>query len=1556
MDSILPVVPAPAEADAPDTVRFFLNGLPVIVPAPSPDLLLIDFLRSPAVGLIGPKKPCGQGGCGGCTVILSHWNEQAEKVEHSAINSCLRPVVALDGLTVTTIEGTGSVRRPNPAHLAHSPTFGRAGVPLDQYQPAPAVAEAQEESAEKRDAVLESVAAAHKEGHCGPSCDDPGHAHGLDVLLREEVPEPPSEMSHKGMNPVAWRLAMNNGTQCGYCTVGFVMNMSEFITNNPKATKREIEAALDGNLCRCTGYRAILTGMKTFASDWTKEDEEHRMKCIADPETLAQRPTGPLVIPFPPKARLPPEGADVAADGRLWLSPPDLTALSSAWQQHRDAKPRLVAANTSYGVYKDEYLDARVLLNLHLIKELREPASIGETNLTVPAGMDYSALIDLLGAVMAQRGEVPPVPPDQPLPTALSPLGALRFMAERTAGRIVRNAATLGGNTMMVLSHIAAGTGAPFPSDLATALVATGVSVDLIDLADTPDTVRTVKLADLIDICRAEPDVPGRLLLLRYHIPYGTSNDLLLPQKVALRDVNAHSIVNGTSRLLMGPERVVTEPVLVFGGIAPFPWRATRTEDAMRGQVLALADAPRYVAILEEEVRAELAAWRPRMAGLPDEGFTDEYRIQLCLSFLYKSIVNALNTLAAPVPGQVSSAGDITWGRWPVSFGTQSYVIQDWKRPVSQPYIKYMAMEQANGQVHYAHEIPLPPRSVNASFVQSTRALGSWWFIDPASGEKIDAEALRDHLDACFPEFIDLITADNIPKGGINLQGMGMDQPIFATGQQVDYVGQSLALVCAGDAEAAADIAQYVEQTCVAYGPVAVPNGAPDWWSRPVLSLEDAIRVGSIYPDWPQTAPYVSHIWRITRPGSVLDWTDADRAPLNREAFTRPVSVAGAKCLLVGHAQEAGGQVHFYMEPQAAVAEPADGRRLIMRPSTQSPMEMHQSTAMVLGAQYNAVEVVVPPVGGGFGGKTEQARFVTAAAAVAAYAMKRPVRLTLTREQDTGMIGKRHAYYGQYQVAVDTGEDDPGAKGLIRGLLNRMWGDGGAFYDCSFIVSNCIQTRADAAYMVPNFQSQIDVCRTNKAPSTAFRAFGDIQGKIIVESAIDDAAFAIGMRAEDVREKNLYQQGDVTPFGQALSYCYIRDVWKYLKDTAKFEEKYAAVQAFNAANRWRKRGIAMMPVKYGSGYNLAMLEQAAALISIYQGDGTIIIHQSGVEMGQGLLTQMRQIAAYILDVPLDMVLVQSARTDVMPNPTSTGGSTGTAYNGEAVKRLCQQMRARLQTFADDMRDENGPDWCKQQGINYWDYPDQGWKAVVTTATGTGRIWQKLVALAYQNRVGLTATFTAPIPGGTTPMPALTYKPADLQPTIPNYHSTDAGGGAFDNFVGFTYSGACSVVEVDILTGETKILSADLVYDMGWSLNPAIDIGQVEGAFIQGVGYVTSELLVFEPEGEEKGRLNTLNTWTYKPPAVTSIPLELNTHLFPRNLTSVPVSPTDGVLSSKEVGEPPLVLSTSVFLAIKAAVRASRVERGLSGLFRLDAPATVQEVRRAAGVRPGDLSV
>ncbi len=1516
----------------PNSISFFLNGEKTVIEKPAVDMLLIDYLRSPQVHLCGPKKPCGQGGCGGCTVILSSWNSQKRTEEHLAINSCLRPLVSVDGMVVTTVEGTGAARRPNPEYLTSTPISSRGGSPATAPL-APLIIKAFLEAQTKRTEVFEAVNKAETE---------PAQ---IRLLANIEKAEHPSEVSQLGVNPVAHRLAMNNGTQCGYCTVGFVMNMTEFIANNPHATQKQIEDIFDGNICRCTGYRPILTGMKTFASDWTLLDEKERMACIGDDSVKSQLPASYVVIPFPDAAKKPLQSASIHSGAHQWIRPDTLAMLIDTLKKYKEQKPFIIHANTAFGIYKEDFLNAKVIVDIRLVPELNAPAIIDENSIKVYAGTTYSSFIQMVEGALADYKKNMPQGRD----VETLPWGAALFMAKRTAGRIVRNAASLGGNTMLVLKHIAQGTGQPFPSDLLTALAACRTIISYIDpYLDKAPTLQEDTIEALCDKVVNEPALAERILLVAYYIPFGEKKEVVLAQKVALRDINAHSIINAGSAILLDESLKVQKAALVFGGLAPYPWHAAETEKLMQGEVLTLEIIPHLLVSLIRETKAAFEQWAPRLAGLPDEGFTDTYKTQLVTGLLYKSVVNALIENGGPVPANIRSSGKITWGRWPVSNGHQFYQSQNFKAPVSKPYVKFTAMEQASGQLHYTHEYAVPVNTVNAALVQSKKALANYFFIVPGRGEVTTAQ-LRSHLSDTFLDFVDLVTAEAFKNGALNFQGMGSDQPIFAV-KQVAYVGQTLALTGAKNEQAAIAIAGYVSDNCVGYSPVDIAPAGQPYWNKPVVGIDAALAINSIFPDWPMSANFNSHIWRITRPGSRLEWIQ-EKQPLDKTITDDTIAIDNNSCQRVGATQATGGQAHFYMETQAAIAEPADGGRIIIHSSTQSPMTIHQTVAQALGVQHNAVDLRVPPVGGGFGGKTEQTRFVTAAAAVAAKALKRPVRLALSREQDTALIGKRHAYYSQYQIAIDKGETTPDNRGIIRGLSNKMWGDGGAFYDCSFIVSNCIITRADNAYNISNFQAQIDVCRTNTAPSTAFRAFGDVQGKIMLENAIDDAAFSIGMSAEEVREKNLYNRGDVTPFGQPLSYCYMKEVWAYIKKVSLYDLKLEAVQRFNKENKWRKRGISIIPVKYGSGYNLTMLEQASAIISVYQGDGSIIIHQGGVEMGQGLLTVVRQVASFILNVPMTLIEVEAPRTTVITNPTSTGASTGTTYSAEAVKRVCEKLRSRLIDFGYDLLKENGNDWCVQQGVDFWNYGVAGWNhAPTSTTTRHPLIWQNLIGLAYQNRVDLTASLNVPMHGGETPVPNLTFKTADQQPVIPGITSDPAGmPGEFDSFSGFTYSAACTVAEIDILTGETKIISSDIVYDIGWSMNPAIDVGQVEGAFVQGLGYVLSEKLIFEPEGENEGRLNTLNTWTYKPPATTGIPLELNVHLFPRNLAaSVPENPSD-VLSSKEVGEPPLVLAVTAFFAVKAAVRSSRIERGLPGLFRLDSPATVQEIRRACEI-------
>jgi xanthine dehydrogenase/oxidase len=357
----------------------------------------------------------------------------------------------------------------------------------------------------------------------------------------------------------------------------------------------------------------------------------------------------------------------------------------------------------------------------------------------------------------------------------------------------------------------------------------------------------------------------------------------------------------------------------------------------------------------------------------------------------------------------------------------------------------------------------------------------------------------------------------------------------------------------------------------------------------------------------------------------------------------------------------------------------------------------------------------------------------------------------------------------------------------------------------------------------------------------------------------------------------------------------------------------------------------MMPLKYGLGYNLGFLQQGSALIEAYVGDGTVLVHHGGVEMGQGMMTKMAQVAAYALNLPLALIEMTPMNTNIVPNATGTGATSSSDINGGAILEAGDQLRKRLEAFCDQCQEWFGVQWCIDNGINYWNY-DNGWQAevLVKGKTKPSMMWLNVLSQAYQYRVDLSGQALYKTPGL-----------GDLDDK---------------QFYDYTYSAACSEVEIDVLTGETTILRADICYDMGKSMNPAIDIGQIEGAFVMGIGNVLSEELVYQPNGEQRGALNTTNTWQYKPPASTTIPLDLRVEIFPRNAASEVREDPNLLLSSKGVGEPPCVLAASVHSAVKQAVLAARKDRGHEDWFSLRSPATVERVREACLVEPGDLNL
>ena len=1390
-------------------LRFVLNGSEIVIDKVDPSILLVDWLRSPAVGLTGTKKSCAQGGCGACTVMLSRWDDLSKGVEHLSINSCLRPLCSLDGMEITTTEGTGSCRSM--------------------------------------------------------------------------------------LSPVQYRIAKENGSQCGFCTPGFVMNMTAFLATSQdrEIGQKEIEDLFDGNLCRCTGYRAILYGMKHFASDWGPADEAGCLKTVVDPAERVPH-ARKVQTSFPNELKQPPRAVYYAAGGYHWYRPTTLEQVHAILATHPDMTDvKLVGGNTSIGVYDRFVENPHVLIDISQLDELRG-IDAGEAELSFGSAVTYGELLgeldDLVGNSAAER---------------VQGLEALRYMARRTAGTIVRNAATVAGNTMLVVRHIKEGE--PFPSDVFTALSSLNAEVE-VSLGG--GNVRM----PILDFAHRYQDSKELQegVLARYHVPWTKPNEYARTYKMALREENAHSIVNGGLRVRFDDSSAIDAAAIVLGGIGPVAFHAQSAEEFLIGRSWNDETLQQALTLVRYDVQANLEEHRQRMSGLPYEGFTEEYRIHLAESYFYQFFVHVAELRApASIPPDLQSAGE-RYTR-PVTRGKQSYEKFKDEYPVDLPIVKLAAFLQATGEACYTHDLAVPERTMEAAVVTSAQTLAKISYRIPAgdSFKPVDVTDLIAYLKKKYAGFLDYVTASDIPKGGYQ----SSDDPVFAI-DQITSFGQCIGLVLAKTEQLAIDIAHFVSTVCIEYAPAG----------KPILTIGEAIRKKSIFKD---QQPYPVHIWKIRRPGSDLSWIEADQAIID-----------GIPCEVVRGTQESGSQIHFYMETQACVAIPGERDDIVVYPSTQSPDSIQSAVRGILGVPATRVDVKVNRVGGGYGGKTTRSPYVASAVAVAAAKHHQPVRLAVRRENDSAMIGHRHPLYSEYALAI-ADSSDPDQKGRILGMHTEFTSDGGATYDCSFVVMDCIQLRSDSAYMVPNYGTTGQVAQTNKASNGAMRSMGLVQGILAQEDAIERAAHRIGMLPEDVRGKNLYQQGQLTPYGEVVDYCYLDKVWERIANLSDFDRRRAAVEEFNQKNRWRKRGISMIPVKYGSGYNATFLEQAGALVEIYDEDGSVLVRHGGVEMGQGLLTKVAQIAARELNLPLALIETSALDTQVVPNPISTGASTGTAFNGAAVQEACRVIRKRLEDFCLDLLHQHGPDWCKQQGINFWDY-SEGWKATVTINNKPSMIWVNIVKLANPDCVNLSAQVRFVQQGGEAIDSGLIFKPGISE--------------VVNHFVGFTFSAACTEVEIDVLTGETTVLRADLVYDMGKSLNPAIDIGQVEGAYVQGLGYVLTEDVVFQPDGPNLGALNTDNTWRYKVPATTTIPLEFNVDLFPRSdAPLVPENPYD-LLSSKEVGEPPLVLAVTAYFALKHAVLAARQDRGHSEWFFLEAPATVQRVREACLVEIDDLRV
>lgn len=735
-----------------------------------------------------------------------------------------------------------------------------------------------------------------------------------------------------------------------------------------------------------------------------------------------------------------------------------------------------------------------------------------------------------------------------------------------------------------------------------------------------------------------------------------------------------------------------------------------------------------------------------------------------------------------------------------------------------------------SGQARYIDDIPCPPNTLHLAFGLSTVAKG-----------QIDGMDLSGVLSS--EGVVRVITAQDLPHEN-DSSPAAMDEPFLADGQ-VHYIGQPIFLVIAQSHLLARKAARK-----------AVLSYRED---TPVLSIEDALSQKNYFEEGP----------RIYEKG------DAVQAISNAE-----MALEGSFAI--------GGQEHFYLEGQAALAFPSDDLEMVVHSSTQHPSEVQHKVAHALGLGMHEVRVEVRRMGGGFGGKESQANSPAIACAIAAWATQRPCKMRYDRDDDFMITGKRHDFRIDYSVGFD-------ATGKINGINFTHYVRCGWSQDLSLPVADRAMLHADNAYHLDHCRIESHRLRTNTQSATAFRGFGGPQGMIGMERVIDHIAHHLNLDSVTVRKRNYYkdagtapvQETQTTPYGMAVSDCVINAMTDAVIESSDYFERRQSIDRWNKDNPVLKKGIALTPVKFGISFTLTHLNQAGALVHVYQ-DGTVRMNHGGTEMGQGLFQKVAQVAASEFGLDLDRIKITATDTAKVPNTSATAASSGSDLNGMAVKLACEDIRRRMANFLGG-------------------YYQVGASEVLFSGNDVrigGHVlsFAQAAKICYEHRISLSSTGY--------------YKTPDI--------TWDRIKGQGRPFYYFAYGVAVSEVVVDTLTGENRILRADIIHDVGQSLNPALDIGQIEGGFVQGAGWLTTEELVWN----DQGRLMTHAPSTYKIPVASDRPEIFNVSLWNNENREATI------YRSKAVGEPPLMHGMSAFFALCDAVRSCGTRYPT-----LDAPAT-----------------
>ncbi|KAF4123766.1 xanthine dehydrogenase/oxidase [Geosmithia morbida] len=739
------------------------------------------------------------------------------------------------------------------------------------------------------------------------------------------------------------------------------------------------------------------------------------------------------------------------------------------------------------------------------------------------------------------------------------------------------------------------------------------------------------------------------------------------------------------------------------------------------------------------------------------------------------------------------------------------------------------ALKQTTGEAQYTDDIPPLKNELHAAYVLSSRPRAKILSVDYSAA-------------LAMPGVVDTLDKSDMPSKEANKFSPPQFDEVFLADGEVYTAGQPIAMILATSAHRAAEAARAVK---VEYEDLPA-----------ILTIEEAIEQESFHGTY-----------REIKNGNV------------KEAF--------AKCdhVFTGTVRM-GGQEHFYLETNACVVVPKheDGEMEIFS-STQNANETQMFAARVCEVHSNKINVRVKRIGGGFGGKETRSVLLSSVLALASKKTGRPVRCMLTREEDMVLMGQRHPFLAKYKVGVNR-------DGKLQALEVDIYNNAGWSTDLSVAVVERAMTHVDGCYRIPNMYVRGWVCKTNTMSNTAFRGFGGPQGIFIAETCMEEVADRLGMAVEKLRDINMYRRHETTHFNQPIVDWHVPLMYGQIQQECDYARRKEKVAEFNAGNKWRRRGMALIPTKFGISFTALFMNQAGALVHIYH-DGSVLVAHGGVEMGQGLHTKMTMVAAQALGVPLDSVFISETATNTVANASPTAASASSDLNGYAIFNACQELNGRLAPY----REKLGP----------------------------GASMAELAHAAYFDRVNLSAQ-------GFYKTPEIGYVWGENRGKM---------------FFYFTQGVSAAEVEVDLLTGSWTCLRADVKMDIGQSINPAVDYGQIQGAFVQGVGLFTMEESLWLRGGPMAGNLFTRGPGAYKIPGFRDIPQEFNVTL----LKGVEWEELRTIQRSRGVGEPPLFMGSVVFFAIRDAIRSARRTAGIEGtgaddLLRLESPATAERIRLA----------